>query len=211
MEPHPWGHRHPDDPRTSTRWVQLTNHSPCIAVSNEVRALSSKPMWSHWWLDSRSCLSRSLHVLHYNQCCFHLNPTVTKVNISTCFIIQCLCLTSWKTKSIYFVLFFSPHYWLYWFSLWLFGSCFCFLLFFAMRVCVCVVFCVFPPCAFHLALLSDFLSSRLRRVAAAAVVAAATVAVWLHGNSISKQCDRCCEQLERDRRIGKQHWRKGAA
>lgn len=47
----------------------------------------------------------------------------------------------------------------------------CFLL------CVCVVFCVFPPCAFHLALLSDFLSSRLRRVAAAAVVAAATVAV----------------------------------
>lgn len=143
MEPHPWGHRHPDDPRTSTRWVQLTNHSPCIAVSNEVRALSSKPMWSHWWLDSRSCLSRSLHVLHYNQCCFHLNPTVTKVNISTCFIIQCLCLTSWKTKSIYFVLFFSPHYWLYWFSLWLFGSCFCFLLFFAMRVCVFALFFVF--------------------------------------------------------------------
>lgn len=198
MEPHPRGHRHPDDPRTSTRWVQLTNHSPCIAVSNEVGALSSKCMWSHWWLDSRSSLSRSPHVLHYNQCCFHLNPTVTKVNTPTCFIIQCLCLTSWKTKWIY----------IYSFSFWLFGSCFCFLLFFAM--CLCCFLC-FSPCAFHLALLSDFLSSRLRRVAAAAVVAAATVAVWLHGNSISQQCDRCCEQLERDRRIGKQHWRKGAA
>lgn len=47
-------------------------------------------------------------------------------------------------------------------------------LFFAM--CLCCFLC-FSPRAFHLALLSDFLSSRLRRVAAAAVVAAATVAV----------------------------------
>lgn len=123
MEPHPRGHRHPDDPRTSTRWVQLTNHSPCIAVSNEVGALSSKCMWSHWWLDSRSSLSRSPHVLHYNQCCFHLNPTVTKVNTPTCFIIQCLC------EYIYIS-----------FPSGCLGPVFVFCCF---LLCVCVVFCVF--------------------------------------------------------------------
>lgn len=70
-----------------------------------------------------------------------------------------------KNKVNIYILVFPLVVWvLFWFFV---VFCYVFVLF----------FCVFPPCAFHLALLSDFLSSRLRRVATAAVVAAATVAV----------------------------------
>jgi len=44
MEPRPWGHRHPDDPRTSSRWVQLTNHG---AICNEAAPRYSESVGSH--------------------------------------------------------------------------------------------------------------------------------------------------------------------
>lgn len=55
MESCPGRHRHSDDPRTSARWVQLTNHSPLIAISNEV-VPHSKSAGSHWRRRSRPCV-----------------------------------------------------------------------------------------------------------------------------------------------------------
>lgn len=58
MEPRPRRHRHPDDPRTSAGWVQLTNHSPLITISNEVVPHYSQPVWSQWRRHSGPCVCR---------------------------------------------------------------------------------------------------------------------------------------------------------
>lgn len=126
--------------------------------------------------------------VHYSQHCFHLNPTVSGANTPNTLYDSIFVFGFMKKKIRNCLLFFFTTDWFSFPSSCLGPSCFrpaCF-------------FFVFFSCALHLAVLSDFLPSRLRRAAAAVAAAAAAVAVWLHGNSILHQCDRRCKQLERD-------------
>lgn len=119
--------------------------------------------------------------------CLHRSRFKSKT--ATHSIIQYLCSSSWKNISLVFS---STTDWFSFPSSCLGPSFYLFIYFLA---------CFFLH-ALHLALLSDFLPSRLRRVSAAA---AAAVSVWLHGNSISQQCDRRSKRLERG--CGEQGWR----
>lgn len=91
MELGPRRHRHPNDPRTSAGWVQLTNHSPLITISNEVVPHCSEPECSQWRRPSRLCLETST--------CTSESDSIWKRTRAQWFNI---CLTSWKRKYILF-------------------------------------------------------------------------------------------------------------
>lgn len=91
MELGPRRHRHPNDPRTSAGWVQLTNHSGLIAIANEVAPHCSEPECSRWRCPSRPCPETST--------CTSESDSIWKRTRAQWFNI---CLTSWKRKYILF-------------------------------------------------------------------------------------------------------------
>lgn len=146
------GNRHPDDPRTSTGWVQLANHRPLVSISNEVVPHYLKAVWS-WWRRRRSkqCASVCVCVLS-SEFRRIWSERTGRFNI---------CLTWWKIKYMLFV-FHS--------GLIQFSTKLLFLSFFSLALPIWLYWVISFPLAYG-------------RVAAAAV-APAVVAVWLHGNSI---------------------------